>query len=222
LAQTCEDVLLAHWRVPLETIRPQVPAALEVEQHGGSAWLGIVAFRAVSVRLRGLLPVPGLSSFLQLNVRTYVRAADGIPGIWFFGLDVSNRLVAEAARRVSGLPFFRARITAARSGDWIGFDCARCDERGRVFNGRYRAAGELSPAEPGSLEAFLTDRYCAYAPGERGALRRAEVHHAPWALQEADAEIELATIAPIELAGAPIGHFARRQDMVLWLPEPVR
>jgi uncharacterized protein YqjF (DUF2071 family) len=222
MGQTWDDLLFAHWRVPLEAVRRHVPAALEVEQHDGSAWIGVAPFRVTGLRLRGILPLPGFSSFLELNVRTYVRAADGKPGIWFFSLDASSRAVVELARRMYKLPYFHARISAARRGEWIDYGCARLDERGRVFNGRYRPDGEVFNAEPGSLEWFLVERYCLYTTDEHGVLQRAEIHHAPWPLQRAEAEVELTTISPIELDGPPLCHFSRRQDVVIWPLAPVR
>src|SRR5215469_15399426 len=77
MGQTWENLLFTHWRVSAEQLRPRVPAGLEVEEHDGSAWVGITPFRVTGLRSRGMLPLPGGSSFLELNVRTYVRAPDG-------------------------------------------------------------------------------------------------------------------------------------------------
>jgi uncharacterized protein YqjF (DUF2071 family) len=221
MGQTWEDLLFAHWRVPLEAVRTHVPPELEVELRDGSAWLGITPFRLTGLRARGMLPLPRVSSFLEVNVRTYVRAADEKPGIWFFSLDASSRLAVEAARRMFKLPYFHARISATRRGEWIDYECARIEERGRVFSGRYRPDGAVFNAEPDSLEWFLTERYCLYTTDERGALQRAEIHHGLWPLQPAEAEIELTTLSPIELDGAPLCHFARRQDALVWPLQPV-
>jgi uncharacterized protein YqjF (DUF2071 family) len=222
MGQTWDDLLFAHWRVPLEAVRFHVPPELEVELHEGSAWVGITPFRVSGVRARGMLPLPRISSFLELNVRTFVRAADGKPGVWFFSLDASSRAAVEVARRAYKLPYFHARIAAERRGQWVDYECARLEERGRVFSGRYRPDGDVFHAEPGSLEWFLTERYCLYATDSRGALQRAEIHHDLWPLQAAEAEVELTTISPIELDGAPVCHFSRRQDVVFWPLEPVR
>jgi uncharacterized protein YqjF (DUF2071 family) len=220
MGQTWEDLLFAHWRVPADEVRAHVPAGLEVDEHDGSAWLGITPFRLTGLRARGTLPLPAVSQFLELNVRTYVTT-DEKPGIWFFSLDASSRLAVEAARRTYRLPYFHARMSATRRGEWTAYECARVEEPGRVFSGRYRPSGAAFTAEPGSLEWFLAERYCLYTTDERGSLARAEIHHGLWQLQPAEAEIDLASISPLELDGEPLLHFSRRQDVVIWPLERV-
>jgi uncharacterized protein YqjF (DUF2071 family) len=207
--------------VPVAELRRHLPEGLEVDTHGGEAWLGITPFRVSGLRLRGMLPLPRLSSFLELNVRTYVTDGEK-PGIWFFSLDASSQLAVEAARRTYRLPYFHARMTAERSGDRIVYECARREERGKVWSGRYGPSGEVFNAEPGSLEWFLAERYCLYTTDERGRLARAEIHHSPWPLQPAEADVELNEIAPLQLPEEDaLFHFSRRQDVVIWPLEPV-
>ena len=221
--QTWEDVFFAHWRVPLEEVRHHVPHELEVELHDGSAWVSIVPFRVAALRMRGALPVPGISSFLELNVRTYVRTADERPGVWFFSLDASSRLATLGMRRIYHVPCFHARMVLERAGgsgaargEWREAECARIGERGKVFSARYRPAGAVGRAEPGSLEWFLTERYRLFSTDGS-----AEIHHDRWLLSRAEAEIELTSIAPLALSGAPRCHFAFRQDALIWPPERV-
>jgi len=220
MGQTWEELLFAHWRVPLERVRAHVPPELEVETHDGTAWVGVTPFRLTGLRARGTLPLPGVSAFLELNVRTYVNLGGDRPGIWFFSLDASSRLAVEAARRTYRLPYFHARMSATKRGEWVDYECARIDEAGRVFSGRYRPHGDVFHAEPGSLEWFLAERYCLYTVAG-GAVHRAEIHHEPWPLQPAEAEIELVSISQLELEGEPLCHFSRRQDVVIWPLERV-
>jgi uncharacterized protein YqjF (DUF2071 family) len=214
MGQTWEDLLFAHWQVPVDEVRQHVPAGLEVDLHDGAAWIGITPFRLTGLRGRGMLPLPYVSSFLELNVRTYV-VSDGKPGIWFFSLDASSRAAVEVARLTYRLPYFHARMSADRRGEWIDYDCARINEAGRVFSGSYRPNGAVARAEPGTLEWFLAERYCLYTE-HGGALYRADIHHELWDLQPAEAQVELASISPLELRGEPSLHFSRRQDVVVW------
>jgi uncharacterized protein YqjF (DUF2071 family) len=163
-----------------------------------------------------VLPVPGISTFLQLNVRTYVRGPDGLPGVWFFSIDASSRLAALGVRRIYHVPAFHARMTLEPVGEWQEAECVRVGEPGRVFAVRYRAAAETLSAEPGSLDAFLTERYRLFA-----ADARAEMHHDRWVLSPAEAEVELASIAPFSLGKPRCCHFAFRQDALIWPPEPI-
>jgi uncharacterized protein len=198
-------------------LRQRVPDELEIEEHDGSAWVGIQFFRVRALRARGVPPVPGISAFLQLNVRTYVRGPDGLPGVWFFSIDASSRLAALGVRRVYHVPAFHARMSLESAGGWQEAECVRLGEPGRVFSARYRVTSEPLHAEPGSLEWFLTERYRLFS-----ADARAEMHHDRWVLSPAEAEIELASIAPFSLPGAPkCCHFAFRQDALIWPPEPI-
>jgi uncharacterized protein YqjF (DUF2071 family) len=219
MGQTWEDLLFAHWRVDVEMLRPHVPPELDIDTHDGRAYVGITPFRLTGLRARGTLPLPYVSSFLELNVRTYVTRDDR-PGIWFFSLDASSRAAVEVARRSYRLPYFHARMSATKRGEWIDYDCARIDEAGRVFSGSYRPNGAVFHAEQGSLEWFLAERYCLYTT-DRGRLATADIHHEQWPLQPAEADIQLASIAPVDLPGEPLLHFSRRQDVVIWPLESV-
>jgi uncharacterized protein len=173
--------------------------------------------------VHGLLPLPYASSFFEVNVRTYVEH-EGKPGIYFFSLDASRRLAVEAARITYRLPYFHARITAGSGeGDTV-YESKRIDGRGHraALRARYAPAADAdadAPA-PGSLEHFLTERYCLFTLHE-GDVWAAEIHHPPWQLQQAEAEIDENTMPPpgLELAGEPLCHLSRCQDVLIWALE---
>jgi len=217
MGQTWDDLLFAHWRVPADAVRTHVPGGLEVEEHDGSAWIGVTPFVVTGLRARGMVPLPYVSSFRELNVRTYVTR-DRKPGIWFFSLDASSQVAVAAARRLYRLPYFNANIVCRRRGERIVYDCAR--DGGHAFSGEYAPAGDRFTAQPGSLEHFLTERYCLYAE-DGGRLFRADIHHRPWPLQPAEASIELNTMPPdwATLEGEPLLHYSARQDVVIWALE---
>jgi uncharacterized protein YqjF (DUF2071 family) len=218
-AQTWEHLLFAHWRVPEAELRPHVPEALSLDTFDGSAWLAITPFHLTGLRLRGLLPVPLLSSFLELNTRTYVSLR-GKAGIYFFSLDAGSALAVEAARRLYRLPYFRANMSAD-FGSEIEYSSERAEGTRASFRGSFSATGEPAPAATGSLEHFLTERYCLFTLHE-GRPHWAEIHHPPWPLQRAEAELAENTMPPagIELRGEPLLHYSRRQDVVIWALEP--
>jgi uncharacterized protein len=212
MGQTWEDLLFVHYRVPAEQLREHVPDGLDVQEHSGTAWLGVTPFAVTGLRARGLPPLPFLSSFLELNVRTYVTR-DGKPGIWFFSLDASSEAAVLAARQLYRLPYFRARIRFEPA--TLTFDCSR--DAQTEFNATYRAVGPVSPATPGSLEHFLTERYCLYAEHD-DRLCRAEIHHRPWPLQPAEASIAVNTMPPpgLDVSAEPLLHYSERQDVLIW------
>jgi uncharacterized protein YqjF (DUF2071 family) len=221
MAQTWHDLLFAHWPVPAPSLRPRVPPALALDLFGGEAWLGVLPFHMSGVRPRGIPALPGISAFPELNVRTYVTAG-GKPGVFFFSLDAGSRLAVEAARLTYRLPYFRARMTVRPDGEGIRYASRRDDPRGAPAElvARYAPAGPVFRAAPGSLEHFLTERYCLYTTGPRGDLRRAEIHHAPWPLQPATATFEVNTMTAGLGVGLPAGvpalQFARRLDVAVW------
>src|SRR6266508_3536850 len=104
------DLLFMHWPVNRDALRRYIPPRLEIDTFDGSAWIGVVPFRMSGVVPRLLPPVPYLSAFPELNVRTYV-SAEGKPGVWFFSLDAGNPIAVEAARDVFHLPYYNAQMT---------------------------------------------------------------------------------------------------------------
>jgi uncharacterized protein YqjF (DUF2071 family) len=194
-----------------------------VDAFEGQSWIGIVPFRMSGVRLRGTPSLPRFSAFPELNVRTYVRL-EGKPGVWFFSLDAGSRVAVEVARAWFHLPYFCARMSAAGHRTEIAYRSERTDRRGGAARlaARYGPSGEPFRAQAGTLEHFLTERYCLYARRPDGRLLRAEIHHAPWHLHKAHAtwgENTMTLGLGIELSAKPLQHFSRLQEVVVWAPE---
>lgn len=217
------DLAFLHWALDPSLLRPHVPEGLELDTFDGSAWLGIVPFRMSGVRPFGV-PLGGASAFPELNVRTYVTAG-GKPGVWFFSLDAASKLAVRAARLWFHLPYFDAAMSCATVGDWIHYRSRRT-HRGAaqwVFEGRYRPLGPPSTSEEGSLEAFLTERYCLYAASRTGRLFRGEIDHPPWPLQRAEVELGRCELhSPVTneaLEGDPVAHFAGDLQVDAWTLE---
>jgi uncharacterized protein YqjF (DUF2071 family) len=225
MAQSWHDLLFAHWPVAAAALRPLVPAALRLDTFGGQAWVGVIPFHMTGVRPRGVPPLPRLSAFPELNVRTYV-ALDDKPGVYFFSLDARSALAVSAARLFFRLPYYRARMAVAVTGDLVDYRSRRTHPGAPPAElvARYGPRGLGSRWAPGSLDHWLTERYCLYttdpAGDPAGRPYRAEIHHAPWPLQPAHATFErndMAAAAGIALPDAPpLLHFARRLDVVVW------
>jgi len=165
-----------------------------------------------------------VSRFPEVNVRTYVTVG-GKPGIYFFSLDASSRLAVSGARRTYRLPYFRSRMSLIESKGVFHMRSSRVSSDGSSaeLDCVYAAIGDELPNREGSLERWLAERYCLYTLDERAAVQRGEIHHPPWPLQAARAEIELNTMAAgigLPLEEEPLLHYSGRQDVVLWTIEP--
>ena len=225
MTQTWHDLLFAHWPVEQRVLREKVPPGLPLDLHDGQAWLGIIPFHMTNVAPRAVPPLPFLSAFPELNVRTYVTL-DGKPGIYFFSLDAGSRVAAAVARALFGLPYYSATMTVDTSGADVRYRSMRGTRMPAAeFAATYRPAGPVQEPRAGTLEHFLTERYCLYTVDGSFRARRLQIHHPPWPLQAADATITANTMADaagIRLpSAAPLLHFAKRQDMVAWSMEAV-
>jgi uncharacterized protein len=226
LSMRWHDLLFMHWPVDESALRPLIPPALSLDTFDGSAWLGVVPFRMSGVRPRSVPSVPPLSNFPELNLRTYVTAG-GKPGIWFFSLDAANPVAVRIARATFHLPYFDAEMSSRVVGDEVRYKSVRTHRGapGAEFAARYRPVGEPFESRPGTLEDFLTERYCLYAADNRGNVRRGDIHHRRWPLQRAELEIE--TLAMTEQIGValpetePFLHFSERLDVLAWLPRRI-
>ena len=220
MRQQWHRLLFAHWALPPEALRPLVPRQLSLDTFDGRCWVAVTPFHLSGLRPPGL-PAPGLA-FPELNVRTYVTL-DGKPGVYFFSLDAGSVLAVFGARILYALPYFYARMNVIYDGDAVHYRCRR-SHMGKIaeFEADYRPVSPARNSPPGSLEYFLTERYCLYAV-EAGRIYRAQIHHLPWPLQEAEAEISsntMAAAAGIDLPqNKPLLHFASVMEVLVWPPE---
>ena len=210
------ELLFLHWPVRPETLRPLIPRQLELDLFDGWCWIAVVPFRMSGVRPH-YLPAP--MAFAELNVRTYVKAR-GRSGVWFFSLDAASRLAVRAARWL-GLPYFDARMSVRADGQTMHYQSERIHRRMPVaeFSASYRPTGSVYRAAPGSLDQWLTERYCLYAALDPERIVYGEIQHAPWPLQPAAAELRVNTMTRhlgIDLNTKPLCHFAGYQEVLAW------
>ena len=218
MGQSWVDLLFVHWPVPEVTLRAVVPDAIPIDTYDGSAWLGITPFEIVGAHPRAVPPVPWLSRFPELNVRTYTTIG-GRPGIWFFSLDATRVAAVVAARLSYRLPYRHARMAITRSGSRIEYR-SRAVGAAAVLHVEYERAGPVSHPTDGTLEHFLTERYCLYTLDRRDRVRRADIHHPPWPLRPARAEwLDNTMTEPLGIRlpdRDPLLHYVDRQDVLIW------
>jgi uncharacterized protein YqjF (DUF2071 family) len=209
-----EELLFAHWPVPAGPLASLLHPDLELDTYDGQAWLGIVPFRMAGTAPRLCPALPGLSGFLELNVRTYVRYR-GTPGVWFFSLDATSWLGVRAARLTYYLPYFDAAISVQRQGTRLRYHSRRTDWRTgpASLDIEYEPTGPQRPSRPGTLDHWLTERYRLYSQTPGGRLVYGEVRHEPWPLQPAVAaihELNMTDWMGLALPPAPpLLHYAK-------------
>jgi uncharacterized protein YqjF (DUF2071 family) len=212
------NLLFAHWPIEVSQLRPLIPAELDIDTHSGVAWIGVVPFR-MRIKRRGMPSVPTASHFAELNVRTYVKLR-GKPGVWFFSLDAESRLAVWGGRRFFHLPYYHATMETKNQGQWIDYASFRSGVGNVRFAARYRPMLPVTFAVEASLEHWLTERYCLFARSKHGVYWCGEIHHSPWPLQQAEAEIRANTmLSPLGLTTTdhePLLHFAKSIDVALW------
>ena len=190
--QVWSDLLFLHWPVDAAQLRPHLPRELAIDTWRGEAWVSLVLFR-LQVRPWWLPGVPGLSSLVEANLRTYVTLRDR-PGIYFLSIHADNRWAMALARLLTPLPYERAAI---------GYEV-----RGLLCTCQLRAprpaecqlslsAAVLAPAATaaeGTHEDWLLERYRAYVPDRRGVLQHGVVTHDRWQTHPVQLEFETNTL----------------------------
>ena len=224
--QTWGKLLFMHWRISQDLLRPHIPASLEIDTYGGSAWIAIAPFTMWDVRALPpyVRPVPGLSAMHELNVRTYVHH-NGVPGVWFFSLDTNSHAAVLGARSIYHLPYYYADIEIKEHGRTIDYRLDRDDDDApAAFKATWKIGDPLPQSQPGSKEFFLTERYLLYAEHD-DQLYRARIHHEPWPLQETEltkwgsSMVEASRVK--QTPGDPLVHYAEELDVEIWYLERV-
>lgn len=222
MRMTWSELLFAHWAVEPDVVASRLPAGVTLDTRSGKAWIGVVPFLMSNIAPRCCPPIPGLSRFLELNVRTYVTV-DGKPGVWFFSLDAESKVAVRVARATFNLPYMDAKMSINRHDDGtVDYRSHRThrDEPAADYDASYSAAGEFREAEPGSLEHWLTARYCVYSANRRGRIYRGEIDHPPWSLAPATYTERTNTMGDgfgFRLEGQPHLLIAKPVDVRAWI-----
>lgn len=223
MTQKWDHLLFIHWPIPQEVMEAQIPAGLELDTFDGEAWLTIIPFKISDMRLRKMPPFPFLRSFLEVNVRTYVRR-NGISGIYFFSMD-ADKLLAILGARVATLPYFHAKMKINKGAKgYYHYSSIRRGSSDAIFKGSYRPISEAYYPEKGSLAYWLLERYYLYSY-QGGALFRGGIHHRQWRIHDAEATILKQNMIPFLLENSmneePLLHYASSRRVLFWLIKKV-
>ncbi len=203
-----------HWRYDPSVIRPLLPPGMHLDTFDGSAWIGLVPFLLINLRLPFAPAFPWISRFPETNVRTYVRGPDGRPGVWFFTLEAERLIAVMGARMFYRLPYRWARMSVTEQGSRIDYRSDRKPPFGKAKTRITVEPGERIQSDP--FDNFLTARFRLYTSiGKQIAF--ADVEHPSWPLQRArvlhlDQNL-IQNSGVIRAVGEPAVHFSRSLDV---------
>jgi uncharacterized protein len=201
MRQNWGKLLFIHWPIPIEALRPLIPKELTIDTYDNQAWIAVVPFTMWGIRPAFVPPIPGLHACHELNVRTYVHYK-GVPGVWFLSLDANSSLAVLGARTLFYLPYFNAKMDLKQNNRTIHYTSHRTqkDAPSAEFVGDWSIGERIPESVPGTLEFFLTERYCLYS-AKGNDIYRCRIYHRPWPLQKAELNSYSSTM--IESHGLP-------------------
>jgi uncharacterized protein YqjF (DUF2071 family) len=220
--QSWNNLLFMHWQVPEAALRPLLPDRLSIDTFEGKAWVAITPFTVRDARPIFTPPLPWVSDFHEINVRTYVHLG-GVPGVWFFSLDANSLVAVLGARTFFHLPYHVAKITLRQEARTIHYHSTREDQSAK-FKADWEVGELIGQATTESLEFFLVERYCLYT-ADGATLYRGRIHHQPWRLRSAQLSALQSTMIEVqglsEPTEKPLLHYSESLDVAIWGVEEV-
>jgi uncharacterized protein len=221
--QRWDEILFVHWPVPASVVRPLVDSRLTIDTfESDQAWISATPFTLVGGRLRGLPPLPRVSTFHELNLRTYVHLDGREPGIWFFSLDCASALACVLARAAMALPYHWSDIERSNDGNTSFYECRR-RRSAAFFRARWSTSGGQQCAPARSLQDFLLNRFRLYTRHHAQNLVKQAIWHEPWRFYEVDsAEVRenIGLAAGLPRLGTPVtAQFSTGVDVEFYFPQ---
>ncbi len=219
--QEWENILFIHWPVPSDEIEQLLPRSFKLDKFAQMAWIGFVLFRAKNSRLRGIPKLLSYPSFIQLNVRTYVKYGQE-RGVYFFSQDASRKLAVKGAKLCS-LPFRQAMMSYQEKNDTFIFKSERTEKKTPFAKCEitYTPIKRLFPSKEEPLAFWFTERYCIWLKSKKGMIMKAPILHEHWKLKEVKYDISFEGLAPNTInknhfQAAPIVHYSPHKKAFLY------
>lgn len=217
MTQKWNNTLFMHLPASKDLLLSHIPADLELDLYKDQARISILPFKITNMRFRKIPPIPFVHSFLELNVRTYVKR-NGIPGIYFFSLDADS-LPAVLGARVASLPYYYASMKMKKEQETFSVRTERKVEPKALFEGEYKPISASYYPAKSSLAHWLVERYSLWSY-RADSLFRGDIHHKPWEITEVQASIskqEMLPDLPDDLIiGEPLFHFSAAKRVLFW------
>lgn len=222
--QAWKELLFIHWEIEPHEIKHLIPEGLELDTFNGKAWIAVVPFMMRDIKPRYTFPVPWISYFLELNVRTYVKL-NNKPGVYFLSLEASNPLAVRIARKLFYLPYMDAKMSIIKRNGYFEYYSKRThkNEPEAELHLKYKPISDIISYQHNSIEHWLTERYCLYSANEKGHIYIGEIHHKKWELQVAECEIITNTMTLAHGIKTPetkpLLHYSKNLEVVVWYPQ---
>ncbi|MFI6518670.1 YqjF family protein [Spirillospora sp. NPDC050679] len=198
--QTWRDVVFLHWPYDPAALEHLAPAGTRLDVRDGRTWVGVVGLRLTGVRVGGLLRLPYLGDFNELNVRLYTVGEDGRRSTVFLAMEAERLPVVTAARALLRLPYSWAHVTRRHHDDIVSYGSRRRlpgpAGAGLEFSVR---VGEPAAWDP--VEDFFTARWGLHTPWY-GMPLYLPFAHEPWPLRSAEL-LDYTDGGLLEAAGVP-------------------
>jgi uncharacterized protein len=208
-----------HWPYRPAQVRALLPDGLAVDEYEGAAWVSFTPFLMADMRPPGVpAGTPGLPTFAETNLRTYVRHRDGRDGLWFLSIEVALPLMLGA--RAIGAPYHAGSLSVRAHGDAITYEGSRWGG-GASYRLVVRPGDAITPTE---RDVWLTSRWRAYTR-RLGVVWETPVEHEPWTLARATVDVlreDLTAAAGLPAPiGDPVAHFSEGvRDVRLGVSRP--
>lgn len=217
MSQKWENLLFMHFTVSKQALQAHLPKGMVVDCYQGEAWVTILPFEVTDMHFRKTPSIPYLHSYLELNVRTYVRK-NGVPGLYFFSLD-ANKLLAIIGARVTTLPYFYAQMGMWLEGNNIHYKSKRWGKSKASLQASFRPHSSAYLSKSGSLDEWLLERYYAWKTNRNNTVE-VGIHHMPWQVQEVEANIQTYQLTPFDFEtlgkGRVLFHYSPEKRVLFW------
>lgn len=212
MRQVWRDAVFLHWETDPEAARRWLPEGTRLDVMEGRTYVGLVGLRMDVVRV-GLLPVPHVGSFGEVNVRLYSVDAAGRRGIVFCSLDAGRLAPVLAARAGYRLPYAWSDVDVSRRGSSVSYAVRRRWPRADHPTTTFSVLVGDRIVEPTDLDHFLTARWTLHWRWF-GRTMWCATDHPPWRLHSAELrsfDDQLVTVAGLPpVQGRPVS--------ALWSP----
>jgi uncharacterized protein len=173
-------LILATYDIDPSMLDEHLPPGCVADVREDRAFVSLVAFDFLNTRVLGIR-WPGYVNFPEVNLRAYVRHADGRRGVTFISELVPQKLVARMARWTHNEPYeaipMRSRFLESDASIEVDHIVTVAGKSRRI---RCNAQKPLWTPAADSAEVFFKEHAWGFGTSRRGKLITYNVQHPHW------------------------------------------